>query len=256
MGMISTASQENPTATESTSSAHSYSSSTLATSFTPLSKFKYLNIVMIEGSDGHVLQSIQHLTALEEFSLSNYNEDGMELEWQALRKLQYLRLYDHPKLTSLPVKFPSLKTLYLIGVPSLEYVSLENPTATESTSSAHSYSSSTLATSFTPLSKFKYLNIVMIEGSDGHLSATSRDSELSEFDDIAGVDLRNHFSSVTPYFELPQLDFIACPNVFEDTTYSEMSHLSRKLQEPGLGCSHRKIVARSSSAKRRRFRTN
>nr|XP_023917114.1 putative disease resistance protein RGA1 [Quercus suber] len=96
MGMISTASQENPTATESTSSAHSYSSSTLATSFTPLSKFKYLNIVMIEGSDGHVLQSIQHLTALEEFSLSNYNEDGMELEWQALRKLQYLRLYDHP----------------------------------------------------------------------------------------------------------------------------------------------------------------
>ena len=27
----------------------------------------------------------------------------MELEWQGLRKLQYLRLFDHPKLASLPV---------------------------------------------------------------------------------------------------------------------------------------------------------
>nr|POF25408.1 hypothetical protein CFP56_15402 [Quercus suber] len=56
-------------------------------------------------SDGHVLQSIQHLTALEEFRLYNYNGDGMELEWQGLRKLQYLRLFDHPKLASLPVGF-------------------------------------------------------------------------------------------------------------------------------------------------------
>nr|XP_023914745.1 putative disease resistance protein RGA1 [Quercus suber] len=91
MGMISTGSQENPTAAavaESTSSAPSYSSSTLAASFTPLSKLKSLDIIMIEGSDGHVLQSIQHLTALEEFRLYNYNGDGMELEWQGLRKLQ------------------------------------------------------------------------------------------------------------------------------------------------------------------------
>ncbi|KAK4551129.1 hypothetical protein RGQ29_032520 [Quercus rubra] len=125
MGMISTASQENPTAAavaESTSSARSYSSSTLAASFTPLSKLKSLYIVMIEGSDGHVLQSIQHLTALEEFSLYNYNGDGMELEWQGLRKLQYLRLIDHPKLASLPVglqQATSLRDLVISSCPSL-----------------------------------------------------------------------------------------------------------------------------------------
>ena len=34
---------------------------------TPLSKLKSLCIIMIVGSDGHVLKSIQHLTALEKF---------------------------------------------------------------------------------------------------------------------------------------------------------------------------------------------
>ncbi|XP_075646349.1 disease resistance protein RGA2-like [Castanea sativa] len=117
MGMISTASQENPTAAtvaESTYSARS-SSSTLAASFTPLPKLKSLEIRMIKDSDGHVLQSIQHLTALEQFSLYNYNGDGMELEWQGLRKLQYLELSDHPKLASLRhlriSNCPSLTTL-------------------------------------------------------------------------------------------------------------------------------------------------
>ncbi|KAK4594011.1 hypothetical protein RGQ29_017906 [Quercus rubra] len=124
MGMISTASQENPTAAavaESTSSAP-YSSSTLAASFTPLSKLKSLHIDMIEGSDGHVLQSIQHLTALEKFWLYNYNGDGMELEWQGLRKLQYLTLDNHPKLASLPVglqQATSLRRLMIWKCPSL-----------------------------------------------------------------------------------------------------------------------------------------
>ena len=124
MGMISTASQENPTAAaeaESTSSARS-SSATLAASFTPLSKLEFLEIRMIEGSDGHVLQSIQHLTALEEFRLHNYNGDGLELEWQGLRKLQYLRLYHHPKLASLPMglqQATSLRILVISNCPSL-----------------------------------------------------------------------------------------------------------------------------------------
>ncbi|KAK4591993.1 hypothetical protein RGQ29_016460 [Quercus rubra] len=123
MGMISTASQENPTAAaeaESTSSACS-SSATLAASFTPLSKLKYLTI-KIKGSDGHALQSIQHLTALEEFSLYNYNGDGMELEWQGLRKLQDLTLCDHPKLASLPMglqQATSLRNLVISSCPSL-----------------------------------------------------------------------------------------------------------------------------------------
>ena len=119
MGMISTASQENPTAAavaESTSSAPSYPSSTLAASFTPLSKLNYLCIVMIEGSDGHVLQSIQHLTALENFILYNYNGDGMELEWQGLRKLQYLALRYHPKLASLPVGLQQATSLRYLGI--------------------------------------------------------------------------------------------------------------------------------------------
>ncbi|XP_065635733.1 putative disease resistance protein RGA4 isoform X2 [Quercus suber] len=119
MGMISTASQENPTAAavaESTSSAPSSSSSTLAASFTPLSKLESLHISMREGSDGHGLQSIQHLTALEEFSLSNYNGDGMELEWQGLRKLQYLRLSDHPKLASLPVGLQQATSLRNLNI--------------------------------------------------------------------------------------------------------------------------------------------
>ncbi|KAL4601790.1 hypothetical protein ACB092_10G007400 [Castanea dentata] len=125
MGMISTASQENPPAAavaESTSSAPSYSSSTLAASFTPLSKLKYLDISMIEGSDGHVLQSIQHLTALEQFTLSKYNGDGMELEWQGLRKLQCLRLSYQPKLASLPMglqQATSLRRLEIWDCPSL-----------------------------------------------------------------------------------------------------------------------------------------
>ena len=125
MGSISMASQENPTTAavaESTSSARSYSSSTLAASFTPLSKFKSLHIDMIEGSDGHVLQSIQHLTALEYLELSNYNGDGMELECQGLRKLQYLTLSDHPKLASLPVglqQATSLRNLDISNCPSL-----------------------------------------------------------------------------------------------------------------------------------------
>ena len=124
MGMISTASQENPTAAaeaESTSSARS-SSATLAASFTPLSKLEFLEIRMIEGSDGHVLQSIQHLTALEKFSLYNYNGDGTELEWQGLRKLQYLTLEDHPKLASLPMglqQATSLRNLVIWNCPSL-----------------------------------------------------------------------------------------------------------------------------------------
>ncbi|KAM4073269.1 hypothetical protein ACB094_10G005800 [Castanea mollissima] len=125
MGMISTASQENPTAAavaESTSSAPSYSSSTLAASFTPLSKLKYLFIDMIEGSDGHFLQSIQHLTALEQFALSKYNGDGMELEWQGLTKLQFLRLSNQPKLASLPMglqQATSLRSLVIWNCPSL-----------------------------------------------------------------------------------------------------------------------------------------
>ncbi|XP_075641637.1 putative disease resistance protein RGA1 [Castanea sativa] len=125
MGMISTASQENPTTAavaESTSSAPSYSSSTLAASFTPLSKLKYLDIDMIEGSDGHVLQSIQHLTALEELQLCKYNGDGMELEWQGLRKLQSLILSEMPKLASLPMglqQATSLRRLEIRDCPSL-----------------------------------------------------------------------------------------------------------------------------------------
>ena len=55
---------------------------------------------MIKGSDYHFLQ---HITAFEELDLFNYNGDEMELEWQGLRKLRYLRLYDHPKLAFLPV---------------------------------------------------------------------------------------------------------------------------------------------------------
>ena len=77
---------------------------------------------MIEGSDGHVLQSIQHLTALEEFWLYNYSGDGMELEWQGLTKLQYLTLIDHPKLASLPVglqQATSLRDLEISSCPSL-----------------------------------------------------------------------------------------------------------------------------------------
>ncbi|KAL4600968.1 hypothetical protein ACB092_11G238200 [Castanea dentata] len=124
MGMISTASQENPTAAtvaESTSSARS-SSSTLAASFTPLPKLKSLMIYMIEDSDGHALQSIQHLTALEKFSLYNYNGDRMELEWQGLRKLQDLTLSSNPKLASLPVglqQATSLRYLWISNCPSL-----------------------------------------------------------------------------------------------------------------------------------------
>ena len=125
MGVISMASQENTTAAvvaESTSSTRYSSSSTLATLFTPLSKLKSLRIILIKGSDGHVLQSIQHLTALQELSLSNYIGDGMELEWQGLRKLQYLSLCDHPKLASLPVglqQATSLRHLTISNCPSL-----------------------------------------------------------------------------------------------------------------------------------------
>ena len=57
----------------------------------------------MEGNDGLLLQTIKHLTALEELVLFNYNGDMMEFEWQCLRKLQNLRLYDHPKLAPLPV---------------------------------------------------------------------------------------------------------------------------------------------------------
>nr|POF25409.1 putative disease resistance protein rpp1 [Quercus suber] len=74
---------------------------------------------MIEGSNDHFLQ---HFTALEVLSLYNYNGDEMELEWQGLRKLQRLRLYDHPKLASLPVglqQATSLRNLHIWNCPSL-----------------------------------------------------------------------------------------------------------------------------------------
>nr|POF04774.1 putative disease resistance protein rpp1 [Quercus suber] len=77
----------------------------------------------MEGNDGLLLQTIQHLTALEELVLFNYNGDGMELEWQCLRKLQNLRLYDHPKLSSLPVglqQATSLRNLKISNCPSLK----------------------------------------------------------------------------------------------------------------------------------------
>ncbi|KAL4600987.1 hypothetical protein ACB092_11G239000 [Castanea dentata] len=139
MGMISTASQENPTAAtvaESTSSARS-SSSTLAASFTPLSKLKSLEIHMIKDSDGHVLQSIQHLTALEEFSLYNYNGDGMELEWQdftSLPSLQSLHISDCPNLTSLPA-LTSLHSLHISKCPN--FTSLPALTCLTSLQSLH-----------------------------------------------------------------------------------------------------------------------
>ncbi|KAK7853190.1 hypothetical protein CFP56_036889 [Quercus suber] len=82
---------------------HCSSSSTLTTSFAPVSKLKSLRISLMEGNDGLLLQTIKHLTALEELVLFNYNGDGMELEWQCLRKLQNLKLYDHPKLAFLPL---------------------------------------------------------------------------------------------------------------------------------------------------------
>uniref|UniRef100_A0A7N2R2D8 Uncharacterized protein n=1 Tax=Quercus lobata TaxID=97700 RepID=A0A7N2R2D8_QUELO len=121
MGMISTVSQENPTAAavaKPTSSARSFSS-ILAASFTPLSKLKSLGIGMIECSDDHFLQ---HFTALGRLSLYNYNGDEMELEWQGLRKLQDLELNDHPKLASLPVglqQATSLRYLAIRFCPSL-----------------------------------------------------------------------------------------------------------------------------------------
>ena len=122
MRMISMASSENPTTTTKTiaesifsarsSSSSSSSSSTLTASFAPLSKLKSLRISLMEGNDGLLLQTIKHLTALEELVLFNYNGDGMELEWQCLRKLQNLRLYDHPKLASLPVGLQQATSLW------------------------------------------------------------------------------------------------------------------------------------------------
>ena len=132
MGMISMASSENPTKTiaESISSTRSCcccsSSSTLTASFAPLSKLKSLCISLMEGNDGLLLQTIQHLTALKELVLFNYNEDGMKLEWQCLRKLQNLRLYDHPKLASLLVglqQATSLRNLKISNCSSLKTLS-------------------------------------------------------------------------------------------------------------------------------------
>ena len=136
MGMISMASSENPTTTTKTiaesisstrsCSSSSSSSSTLTASFAPLSKLKSLCISLMEGNDGLLLQTIQHLTALEELVLFNYNEDGMELEWQCLRKLQNLRLYDHPKLASLLVglqQATSLRNLKISNCSSLKTLS-------------------------------------------------------------------------------------------------------------------------------------
>ncbi|KAF3975931.1 hypothetical protein CMV_000841 [Castanea mollissima] len=76
---------------------------------------------MIKDSDGHVVQSIQHLTALEKFSLYNYNGDGMELEWQdftSLPSLQSLHISDCPNLTSLPA-LTSLQSLRISDCPNL-----------------------------------------------------------------------------------------------------------------------------------------
>nr|POF10227.1 hypothetical protein CFP56_14164 [Quercus suber] len=133
------ASQENTTAAivaESTSSARYSSSSTLATLFTPLSKLKSLRITLIKGSDGHVLQSIQHLTALQELSLSNYIGDGMELEWQGLRKLQYLSLYDHPKLASLPVGLQQATSLRHLTISNCPRLACSHPKLERRSSSA------------------------------------------------------------------------------------------------------------------------
>ncbi|XP_030965394.1 putative disease resistance protein RGA4 isoform X2 [Quercus lobata] len=118
MGMINKTSQQNPTTAavaESTSSVRS--SSTLAASFTPLSKLKSLDIGMIEGSDGHVLQSIQHLTALEEFRLSKYNGDGMELEWlQQATSLRNLYIFNCPSLMTLPEWICEIISLQSLGI--------------------------------------------------------------------------------------------------------------------------------------------
>ncbi|KAF3948700.1 hypothetical protein CMV_025335 [Castanea mollissima] len=75
---------------------------------------------MIKDS-GHVVQSIQHLTALEEFRLYNYIGDGMELEWQdftSLPSLQSLHISDCPNLTSLPA-LTSLQSLDISDCPNL-----------------------------------------------------------------------------------------------------------------------------------------
>ena len=130
-GMVSMASSKTPTTTtktiaesiSSTRSCSSSSSSTLTASFAPFSKLKYFCISLMEGHDGLLLQTIKHLTALEELVLFNYNGDRMEFEWQCLRKLQNLRLYDHPKLAPLPVglqQATSLRNLKISNCSSLK----------------------------------------------------------------------------------------------------------------------------------------
>ncbi|XP_050283734.1 putative disease resistance protein RGA4 [Quercus robur] len=226
MGMINTTSQQNPTTTavaESTSSARSYSSSTLAASFTPLSKLKYLNIGMIEGSDGHVLQSI-HLTALEEFWLYNYNGDGMELEWlQQATSLRNLNIYICPSLTTLTewiCEIISLQSLSIYGCPNFTSLPALTSLQSLSISGSPNFTSLPALTSlqsfsiygcpnfnFTSLPALTSLQSFSIYGCPNFTSLPALTSLKSL--SISGCP---NFTSLPALTSLQSLDISGCPN--------------------------------------------
>ena len=89
-----------------------------------------LNHLLIYECRGPLIQGIRHLTILKildicSFEVFDLPNDVNEMEWQGLRKLKFLSLFQHLELESLPVGLPhvtSLQKLRLDYCPSLNTI--------------------------------------------------------------------------------------------------------------------------------------
>ncbi|TYI58706.1 hypothetical protein E1A91_D11G379900v1 [Gossypium mustelinum] len=87
-----------------------------STSSLPLSKLKSFDVHNIEGLDTHTLdECLQHLTSLKRLIIRDCKEVDLEgMQWEPLKNLSHLEIYNIPKLVSLPIwlqHLVQLKTL-------------------------------------------------------------------------------------------------------------------------------------------------
>ncbi|KAB2006835.1 hypothetical protein ES319_D11G375400v1 [Gossypium barbadense] len=87
-----------------------------STSSLPLSKLKSFHVHNIEGLDTHTLdECLQHLTSLKRLTIGDCKVVDLEgMQWEPLKNLSHLEIYNIPKLVSLPIwlqHLVQLKTL-------------------------------------------------------------------------------------------------------------------------------------------------
>ncbi|TYH46932.1 hypothetical protein ES332_D11G374800v1 [Gossypium tomentosum] len=89
-----------------------------STSSLPLSRLKSFHVHNIEGLDTHTLdECLQHLTGLKTLEIRDCKEVDLEgMQWEPLKNLSHLEIYNIPKLVSLPIGLQHLVQLKTLKI--------------------------------------------------------------------------------------------------------------------------------------------